>query len=486
MTKTDATKTGTSPTAPGALPLIGHAGRPARNPLGFLEDLRTWGPVVRIRLGRTPVYVVSAPELVQRMLLAGNGAEFDKGGPFSDQASQIVGNGLSTAPAGPHRPMRALLRPVFARRRLPHHSERFHDCARELSAAWQPGQVVDAYTEMKRFAVAVLARTLFLAPEDRQAVDAVQRDVPTLLGAHMMVPGSNRLPTLQNLRYARAARETREAIRAMIRRRMSDPTDHRDLLSALAPPRPLGAPHRTGGVRPGPHVLHRRHRDHGGAALLDVDSAGRPSGRVRTAGGRTGRGGGRPPRHLRGSATPDLLQARAQRVSATAPSRLTAQPCHPRRHRTGRPPAPRRHGRCSSASTPSTATPTSSPTRPLRPRPLDRPPRRPPPARGLHPLRRGRPQMHRRHVRGHRGPGGPRGDPPRVARTPGPGQQASAVAADHDAAPGRTADPRPAAGQAVTLARTPGGVTRPPCRPGQYASTRPCARRIRPPPPGVW
>ncbi|SDM44403.1 pentalenene oxygenase [Streptomyces sp. cf386] len=232
-------KTGTAPAAPGALPLIGHAGRLARDRLGFLEDLRALGPVVRIRLGRTPVYVVNSPELVQRMLVAGNGGEFDKGGPFFDQAAQLVGNGLSTAPAGPHRPMRALLRPVFARHRLPHHTERFRDCALEVSSAWRPGQVVDAYTEMKRFAVTVLARTLFLAPEDRQAVEAVQRNVPLLLSAlatHMMVPGSNRLPTLENLRYARAARETRQAVGAMVRRRMSDRTDHGDLMSALVPP----------------------------------------------------------------------------------------------------------------------------------------------------------------------------------------------------------------------------------------------------------
>ncbi|UUU34012.1 cytochrome P450 [Streptomyces sp. CA-210063] len=233
------TKTDTAPSAPGALPLIGHAGRLARDRLGFLEELRALGPVVRIRLGRTPVHVVNAPELVQRMLVAGNGVEFDKGGPFFDQAAQLVGDGLSTSLAGPHRPMRATLRPVFARRRLPHHTERFQDCALEVSSAWRPGQVVEPYTEMKRFAVAVLARTLFLAPEDRQAVEAVQRNVPLMLSAlatHMMVPGSNRLPTPENLRYARAARETREAVDTMVRRRMSDPTDHHDLMSALVPP----------------------------------------------------------------------------------------------------------------------------------------------------------------------------------------------------------------------------------------------------------
>ncbi|MGN9760872.1 cytochrome P450 [Streptomyces sp. SD31] len=232
-------KTDTTPAAPGALPLIGHAGRLARDRLGFLEDLRSLGPVVRIRLGRTPVHVVSAPELVQRMLVAGNGGEFDKGGPFFDQAARLVGDGLATSLAGPHRPMRALLRPVFARGQLPHHTERFRDCALEVSSTWQSGQVIDAYTEMKRFAVTVLARTLFLAPEDRQAVEAVQRNVPLMLSAlttHMMVPGSNRLPTLENLRYVRATRTTREAVGAMIRRRMSDHTDHHDLMSALVPP----------------------------------------------------------------------------------------------------------------------------------------------------------------------------------------------------------------------------------------------------------
>ncbi|MER6155483.1 cytochrome P450 [Streptomyces sp. NPDC001868] len=233
------TTTDTAPSAPGALPLIGHAGRLARDRLGFLEEVRALGPVVRIRLGRTPVHVVSAPELVQRMLVAGNGVEFDKGGPFFDQAAQLVGDGLSTCLAGPHRPMRAALRPVFARYQLPHHTERFRDCAVEVTSAWRSGQVVEPYTEMKRFAVAVLARTLFLAPEDRQAVEAVQRNVPVMLSAlatHMMVPGSNRLPTPENWRNARASRETRAAVAAMVRRRMSDPVDHHDLMSALVPP----------------------------------------------------------------------------------------------------------------------------------------------------------------------------------------------------------------------------------------------------------
>lgn len=43
-----------APTAPGRLPLIGHAHQLARRPLDFMDSLRRHGSVVRILLGPTP------------------------------------------------------------------------------------------------------------------------------------------------------------------------------------------------------------------------------------------------------------------------------------------------------------------------------------------------------------------------------------------------------------------------------------------------
>lgn len=58
----------TSPTrtAPGSLPLIGHGLQLARGPLPFISSLRSHGPVVRIRIGPTPAYVVTDPVLTAR------------------------------------------------------------------------------------------------------------------------------------------------------------------------------------------------------------------------------------------------------------------------------------------------------------------------------------------------------------------------------------------------------------------------------------
>jgi pentalenene oxygenase len=102
--------------APGALPLLGHAIQLRRDPLRFLTSLPAHGDVVRIRLGPWPSYVVCRPDLVQRVLSADR--TFDKGGPFIDAFRTIVGNGLGTCPHRQHRRRRRLLRPAFHQDRL--------------------------------------------------------------------------------------------------------------------------------------------------------------------------------------------------------------------------------------------------------------------------------------------------------------------------------------------------------------------------------
>ncbi|MFE4669972.1 hypothetical protein ACFRI7_24545 [Streptomyces sp. NPDC056716] len=91
----------------------------ARDPLGFVESLRPLGPLVRIRLGHTASYAATTAELARHIQLAGNGVEFDKGGPFFASLGQVVGDGLGTIRAEEHRPLRNLLRPAFQSARMP-------------------------------------------------------------------------------------------------------------------------------------------------------------------------------------------------------------------------------------------------------------------------------------------------------------------------------------------------------------------------------
>ncbi|MCO1581665.1 cytochrome P450 [Crossiella sp. SN42] len=233
------TTTASAPLAPGALPVIGHTLSMVRDLLGFFESVRELGPMVRIRLGRTEAYVVNDPELAAHVQVAGNGVQFDKGGPYFDSFDPILGTGLGAVRAAEHRPLRNLLRPAFQPARLADYGEQFQACARERLGAWRPGQIIDPDQEMNQVMVTALARTLFIAPGDRQAVEVFQRNIPLVLGnlaIRMIIPGAGRLPLPGVIRYERARRAIHEAISLMARRREADPVDYADLMSLLVPP----------------------------------------------------------------------------------------------------------------------------------------------------------------------------------------------------------------------------------------------------------
>ncbi|MGY0065464.1 hypothetical protein ACWZEH_01190 [Streptomyces sp. QTS137] len=104
-----------TPTAPGGLPLIGHAHRLARDPLPFITSLRRHGSVVRIRIGPSPAYVVTDPALTRRVLVT-DAAHFVKGGRIIDALRVFFGDGLATIADGDvHLRNRRPMRPICHR-----------------------------------------------------------------------------------------------------------------------------------------------------------------------------------------------------------------------------------------------------------------------------------------------------------------------------------------------------------------------------------
>ena len=49
------------PSAPGAIPLLGHTYRLVRDPLEWLGECRQTGPVVRVKLGPRTAYLICDP-----------------------------------------------------------------------------------------------------------------------------------------------------------------------------------------------------------------------------------------------------------------------------------------------------------------------------------------------------------------------------------------------------------------------------------------
>ncbi|MFD5713666.1 cytochrome P450 [Streptomyces pharetrae] len=150
-----------TPTAPGGLPLIGHAHHLARTPLPFMTSLREHGSVVRINIGPTPAYVVTDPALTRRVLVT-DAAHYTKGGKIIDALRVFFGDGLATVADGDtHLRNRRLMQPMFNKAHIATRGEAMAAQVREMVAAWPAGRPRDVYADMNDITLAAFLVALF-------------------------------------------------------------------------------------------------------------------------------------------------------------------------------------------------------------------------------------------------------------------------------------------------------------------------------------
>lgn len=223
-------------TAPGGLPLIGHAVRMGRRPLEFLTSLPAHGDLVELRLGSNRAYLPCHPDLVHEVLL--NARVYDTGGPVKDKARPILGNGLITSDWTDHRRQRRMVQPAFHPARLPTYAEVMRDeCAAE-SRAWQAGRPFDVGNAMQALTARVTARALFSTDIADRAVAEIQRSLPVIVhGAYRQAMDPTgllaKLPIAANRRFDEALTRLRRLIHRIVEDYRTASTDRGDLLSAL-------------------------------------------------------------------------------------------------------------------------------------------------------------------------------------------------------------------------------------------------------------
>jgi cytochrome P450 len=224
------------PSAPGALPVLGHLRQLLSDPTTFLTSLPAHGDIVRIRLGTRPTYVVCRPELVSRVLIEDR-RHYDKGGPFFDNVAQFFGDGLATCPDARQPRLRRLVQPAFARSRLAGYAAVIGREAAAALESWRAGQVLDAYPAMQMLALRITVSTMFAgwSAEPGASGDTL-RQVDTLVSGaflRMVAPGMARLPLPATRRFEQA----RSALYARIERTVAGyrdtGADRGDLLSML-------------------------------------------------------------------------------------------------------------------------------------------------------------------------------------------------------------------------------------------------------------
>lgn len=203
-------------TAPGSLPVIGHALRLLR-PWSLLHSLPAQGELVRLYIGRLPVYMVCSPRLVHEVLV--HDVDFDRGGAVFDQVRTVMGNGLITCGHDRHRRSRQLVQPVFSRARLPRYAQLIEEHSTPVIESWQDGQVLDVRQAMHTIIRRVSIATLFSSRISAEQFERLQQDVGTIAAGWL-----RRLITPRSLRrltgggqWTRANKRIHEAIEDSLR-----------------------------------------------------------------------------------------------------------------------------------------------------------------------------------------------------------------------------------------------------------------------------
>ncbi|MFJ2095505.1 cytochrome P450 [Streptomyces sp. NPDC087901] len=223
------------PKAPQALPLVGHAWKLLRDPLGFLQSLPSYGNLVRIQLGPEPAIVVCDSELTRQLLV--DDRTFDKGGLFIERGREIVGDGLASCPHSRHRRQRRLVQPAFHHDRMPAYADVMTTFITDMIETWRDGQILDVPSVMHQLTMNVTCATMFGTQLDASSQAEMLEDLHILLTGmftRTLLPAFlEKAPTRGNLRHERARARLYETIGRIIEERRRDGIDGGDVLSTL-------------------------------------------------------------------------------------------------------------------------------------------------------------------------------------------------------------------------------------------------------------
>ncbi|MFE3202092.1 cytochrome P450 [Embleya sp. NPDC055664] len=202
------------PTAPGALPGVGHLHRLAGQRLRFLESLPRVGPLVRIRLGTAPVYVATDPVLVHQVQ-SSKGRSFGRGKQF-ERMIPLLGHGVITSDGELYHRQRRVIQKAFTPAHIERHLVSIHRRTRELCAHWQPGRPVDVLEAMKGLSVAVTAETLFSNRMPDGVLAQLHRVLPVIERAAVERPMLPKVVDRLPLPYVRRGDEAMARMRASV------------------------------------------------------------------------------------------------------------------------------------------------------------------------------------------------------------------------------------------------------------------------------
>ena len=224
------------PPGPRGAPFVGSLFEMRRDPLAFFTRIaREHGDVVRFRVGRADVHLVSHPDLIKEVLVTQQ-HRFMKGRGLQ-WAKHFLGEGLLTSEGDFHRRQRRLSQPAFHRHRIQSYAGTMVDLALRTRDRWVTGREVALDHEMMALTMAIVGKTLFDADVEGEA-EEIGASLTTVISFfprfNLPLAGLlQRLPLPSNRRFERARDRLDATIYRIIAERRKSPGDRGDLLSML-------------------------------------------------------------------------------------------------------------------------------------------------------------------------------------------------------------------------------------------------------------
>lgn len=176
--------------APGVLPLPPGPPR-TRSLMAFFRFLsggdrlhsisrafEEYGDILLTQLGRTRIYFVSSPDIVQECLVSRH-RDFQKGGLYL-LLKLVLGNGLLVSEGDFHLRQRRMMQPAFHRERLRAYGNAMIEFAAEARDAYVDGRTSDMNRDMMRVTLHIVAKALFGTDVSEDA-EQVGRSLDTMM-----------------------------------------------------------------------------------------------------------------------------------------------------------------------------------------------------------------------------------------------------------------------------------------------------------------
>jgi len=232
-----------APSPPGHW-LLGHLVEFRRDVLGLLtESARTFGEVVRFRLGPKVIHLLNHPNHIEHVLQK-NHRNYDKNTRSAGYIQSVTGESLLASNGEFWQRQRRLAQPAFHRQNITAFAQQMTAATTTMLERWRARraqkEAVDVASEMMRLTYAIVGQTLFSADVGPDA-DAIEHAMQIILphtfgrlGRVLNLP--EWFPTAQNRRFRRALRNIDGVVYRIIdqhRRVQNGAQTDRDLLSML-------------------------------------------------------------------------------------------------------------------------------------------------------------------------------------------------------------------------------------------------------------